>query len=135
VAYTESFNVAGNKPYKLGINRFADQLIGASGDGFKGVKGNCKNVYHQVRIKNYDEVPRNSENSLLKAVANQPVSFTIDSKRGVYRFYSSGVFTGECVTKPTHPVTIVGYGTSNDVSNYWFVKNFGTEVTDLPRMS
>jgi len=115
VEYIESFNAAGNKPYKLDINRFADQPIGASDDGFKRVKGNCENVYPQVRIKSYEQVPRNSE-------------------RGMFRFYSSGVFTGECGTKPNLPVTIVGYGTSTDGSNYWLVKNFDTEVTDLPRM-
>ena len=39
------------------------------------------------------------------------------------RFYSSGIFTGECGTKTNHVVTIVGYGTSNDGTKYWLVKN------------
>ncbi|AES80318.1 papain family cysteine protease [Medicago truncatula] len=43
--------------------------------------------------------------------------------RGMFRFYSSGIFTGECGTKPNHAVTIVGYGTSNDGTKYWLVKN------------
>jgi len=89
---------------------------------YKGVKGNSKKVHHQVQIKSYEHVPRNSEDSLLKAVANQPVSVGIDI-RGMLRFYSSGIFTGECGTKPNHAVTIVGYGTSNDGTKYWLVKN------------
>jgi len=52
----------------------------------------------------------------------------------MFRFCSSEVFTGECGTKPNHPVTIVGYGTSNEGSNYWSVKNFVTKVRDLPRV-
>ncbi|AES80257.1 papain family cysteine protease [Medicago truncatula] len=62
------------------------------------------------------------EDSLLKAVANQPVSVSIDM-RGMFKFYSSGIFTGECRTKPNHAVTIVGYGTSKDGIKYWLVKN------------
>jgi C1A family cysteine protease len=94
---------------------------------YRGVKGNGKKVRRQVQIKSYEQVPRNSEDSLLKAVANQPVSVGIDIS-GMIRFYSSGIFTGECGTKPDHAVTIVGYGTSNDGTKYWLVKNsWGTE--------
>ncbi|RHN47020.1 putative zingipain [Medicago truncatula] len=84
---------------------------------YKGVKGNSKKVHHQVQIKGYEQVPKNSEDSLLKVVANQPVSVNIDM-RGMLKFYSSGIFTGECGTKPNHAVTIVGYGTSNDCTKY-----------------
>ncbi|AES80259.1 putative fruit bromelain [Medicago truncatula] len=86
------------------------------------VKGTCKKVSHKVQIKSYEEVPSNSEDSLLKAVANQPVSVGIDM-RGMFKFYSSGIFTGECGTKPNHALTIVGYGTSKDGIKYWLVKN------------
>jgi len=38
--------------------------------------------------------------------------------------YSSGVFTGECdQTKPNHVVTAIGYGTADDGTKYWLVKN------------
>ena len=35
VAYIDNFNAAGNKPYKLAINGFADQPTEASNDGFR----------------------------------------------------------------------------------------------------
>ncbi|RHN47042.1 putative fruit bromelain [Medicago truncatula] len=41
----------------------------------------------------------------------------------MFRFYSSGISTGECGTQGNHAVTIVGYGTSNDGTKYWLVKN------------
>ncbi|GJV72538.1 senescence-specific cysteine protease SAG39-like protein [Tanacetum coccineum] len=68
-------------------------------------------------------VPANSESALLKAVARQPVSVAIDASGSDFQFYSSGVFTGECGTELDHGVTAVGYGTSDDGTKYWLVKN------------
>lgn len=64
VASIESSILQGKNYTNLAL--FADQPIGASDDGFKGVKGNCKNACHQVWIKSYKQVPKNSEDSLLK---------------------------------------------------------------------
>ncbi|GAU43703.1 hypothetical protein TSUD_254320 [Trifolium subterraneum] len=95
---------------------------------YTGVKGKCKKArYGGVKITSYEQVPSNSEDSLLKAVANQPVAVAIDTS-GLFELYSSGIFTGECGTNLIHAVTIVGYGTSNDGIKYWLVKNsWGTE--------
>ncbi|KAI9070800.1 hypothetical protein K1719_047230, partial [Acacia pycnantha] len=49
---------------------------------------------HVAQIKGYEKVPVNSELALQKAVANQPVSVTIDADS--FQFYSSGVFTEGC---------------------------------------
>lgn len=64
----------------------------------------------------------NSEVALLKAVAHQPVSVSIDASDSSFMFYSSGIYTGECGTELDHGVTAVGYGRANG-TDYWLVKN------------
>ncbi|KAF8413768.1 hypothetical protein HHK36_001761 [Tetracentron sinense] len=90
---------------------------------YKGVDGTCSNKKAAANINGYEDVPSNSEKALLKAVANQPVSVAIDAGGYDFQFYSSGVFTGDCGTDLDHGVTAVGYGTSDDGTAYWLVKN------------
>ncbi|KAI3895502.1 hypothetical protein MKW92_010178 [Papaver armeniacum] len=78
---------------------------------------------HAALIDGYEDVPANSETSLLKAVSKQPVSVAIDASGQDFQFYSSGVFTGTCGTELDHGVTAVGYGTASDGTKYWLVKN------------
>ncbi|RZB75640.1 Vignain [Glycine soja] len=81
-----------------------------------------------AQIKGYETVPANSEDALQKAVANQPVSVTIDAGGSAFQFNSSGVFTGQCGTQLDHGVTAVGYGSTDDGTQYWIVKNsWGTQ--------
>lgn len=76
-----------------------------------------------ARIHGYEDVPPNNEEALLKAASKQPVSVALDATGPAFRFYSKGIFTGECETKVNHAVTIVGYGTSEDGTKYWLIKN------------
>lgn len=76
-----------------------------------------------VSIDGHEDVPPNDEGSLLKAVANQPVSVAIQASGSDFQFYSEGVFTGDCGTELDHGVAIVGYGTTLDGTKYWIVKN------------
>ncbi|KAJ7948418.1 Senescence-specific cysteine protease [Quillaja saponaria] len=98
---------------------------------YSGADGTCntkKESSSAAKIKSYEKVPVNSETALLKAVANQPISVSIDAEGSAFQFYSSGVFTGECGTMLDHGVTAVGYGTTDDGTKYWLVKNsWGTE--------
>ncbi|KAJ0974530.1 hypothetical protein J5N97_016495 [Dioscorea zingiberensis] len=77
---------------------------------------------HAAAIKGYEDVPKNSEDALLKAVANQPVSVAVDAS-GIFQLYDSGVLSGDCGTDLDHGVTAVGYGTASDGTKYWLVKN------------
>ncbi|KAL6505466.1 hypothetical protein OROHE_022845 [Orobanche hederae] len=76
-----------------------------------------------VKIDGYENVPKNDENALMKAVANQPVSVAIDAGGSDMQFYSEGVFTGDCGTELDHGVAVVGYGATADGTKYWTVKN------------
>ncbi|KAL3845910.1 hypothetical protein ACJIZ3_003313 [Penstemon smallii] len=75
-----------------------------------------------VTISGYHDVPANDEQSLLKALANQPLSVAIDASGRDFQFYSGGVFDGHCGTDLDHGVAAVGYGTSKGI-DYVIVKN------------
>ncbi|XP_027911567.1 ervatamin-B-like [Vigna unguiculata] len=95
---------------------------------YKAAGGTCNRGSTPVaEIKGYEKVPPNSEKALQKAVANQPVSVSIDADGAGFMFYSSGIYSGECGTELDHGVTAVGYGIANG-TEYWLVKNsWGTQ--------
>ncbi|CAN8258779.1 unnamed protein product [Cochlearia groenlandica] len=75
-----------------------------------------------VTIDGYEDVPENDENSLKKALANQPISVAIEAAGREFQLYHSGVFTGTCGTTLDHGVVAVGYG-STDGQDYWIIRN------------
>ncbi|KAG2326857.1 hypothetical protein Bca4012_035763 [Brassica carinata] len=79
--------------------------------------------YLAATISGYETVPSNDEEALLKAVSQQPVSTVIDGSGYAFKYYSGGVFDGECGTEMSHAVAIVGYGVSEEGTKYWLVKN------------
>ncbi|KAJ0638919.1 putative zingipain [Helianthus annuus] len=90
-----------------------------------GKDGKCdtsENETKVVRIDNYEGVPANNEQSLQKAVANQPISVSIEAGSRDFQFYSSGIFNGKCGTDLDHGVVVVGYGAEAG-KNYWLLKN------------
>lgn len=93
---------------------------------YSAADGTCnknKEASHAAKISGFEKVPTNSEAALVKAVAHQPVSVSIDASGMSFQFYSSGVFTGDCGTDLDHGVTAVGYGKAEDGTKYWLVKN------------
>ncbi|VVB07569.1 unnamed protein product [Arabis nemorensis] len=75
-----------------------------------------------VTIDSYEDVPTNSEASIKKALANQPISVAIEAGGRAFQLYDSGVFDGTCGVELDHGVVAVGYGTENE-KDYWIVRN------------
>ncbi|KAK7332033.1 hypothetical protein VNO80_28779 [Phaseolus coccineus] len=91
------------------------------------VKGAVTDIKNQRRcaaaqIIGYEDVAENSEEQLLQAVTNQPVSVAVAVNEN-FQSHKKGVFEGPCGTDLNHAVVIVGYGTSEDGKKYWLIKN------------
>ncbi|KAJ3681180.1 hypothetical protein LUZ60_015669 [Juncus effusus] len=90
---------------------------------YTAADGTCESSTPVVTIDGHEDVPKNNEKALMKAVANQPVSVAIDASGKDFQFYSKGVFTGKCGTDLDHGVAVVGYGATSDKKKYWIVRN------------
>merc|ERR1711862_1003802 len=68
-------------------------------------------------------IPASME-TMMSAVAQQPVSVSLQADKDVFRHYRSGIIDHDCGTKPDHAVLAVGYGTDTELKmDYWKVKN------------
>ncbi|TQD81203.1 hypothetical protein C1H46_033232 [Malus baccata] len=98
---------------------------------YQGSDGTCDtNLANEAaaKITNYARVTPNSETDLLKAVSVQPVSVAIAASSQAFQLYSGGLFTDDsCGTELNHAVTIIGYGTTEDGTPYWLIKNSWAE--------
>ncbi|KAF8031060.1 hypothetical protein BT93_D0293 [Corymbia citriodora subsp. variegata] len=93
---------------------------------YRATDGTCNTVAASsivATITGYEDVPTNNEGELLKAVAMQPVSIALDASGQEFQSYSSGIFNGNCGTLMTHAVAIVGYGSTEDGTKYWKIRN------------
>jgi len=63
-----------------------------------------------------------SDQDLMAAAQQQPVSIAIEADQDIFQHYTSGVITGNCGTNTDHGVLLVGYGTDAG-TDYWKVKN------------
>merc|ERR1712034_291034 len=73
-------------------------------------------------VTGFKDVSADSEQDLMSALNQQPVSIAIEADKSVFQLYKSGVLTGTCGTNLDHGVLAVGYGTE-DGKDYWLVKN------------
>ena len=67
-------------------------------------------------------VSANSDNAMMTALAQQPVSIAVQADQSAFQLYKSGVFTGTCGTNLDHGVLLIGYGTMNGL-DYYIMKN------------
>jgi len=120
----------GNQGCNGGLMDYAFEYVRAKGlctesaYPYKGVNGVCKSsCTAAVKISGYTDVTSESEDALMQAVAQQPVSVAIEADRSVFQFYTSGVMdSSQCGTQLDHGVLVVGYG-EQDGEGYWKVKN------------
>jgi len=80
----------------------------------------CDNT--KLKVTSYTDVQKNSDDALMSALVQQPVSVAIQANQPAFQFYSGGVLTGSCGTNLDHGVLAVGYGTL-DGTDYYKVKN------------
>jgi cathepsin L len=74
-------------------------------------------------ISSFKNVAANSETSLMAAINLGPVSVAIQASSQAFQFYSGGVLDdASCGKRLDHGVTLVGYGTENNV-DFWIVRN------------
>lgn len=92
-------------------------------EGQKGVCDRNRASQRAAQINDYKYLPGNDENALLEAVAQQPVVAYVDTKGQQFQFYEGGIFNGNCGTSTDHVVLIVGFGTAEDGTDYWLLKN------------
>ena len=90
-------------------------------DGTCNLSG-CQVGIPQGGVVDYTDVSTDSEQATMSAVAQQPVSITIEANQYSFHLYSSGVVTASCGTRLDHGVLAVGYG-SEAGTDYWMVKN------------
>eukprot|EP00475_Leptophrys_vorax_P012976 TRINITY_DN1934_c0_g1_i1.p1 TRINITY_DN1934_c0_g1~~TRINITY_DN1934_c0_g1_i1.p1 ORF type:complete len:335 (+),score=86.34 TRINITY_DN1934_c0_g1_i1:49-1053(+) len=91
---------------------------------YRAVDGTCRaSSSKYCPVRTYVKVQSGSETALKQAVAQQPVSVTIEADQRGFQFYKSGVFNGACGTNLDHAVVAVGYGVESNGMMYWLVRN------------
>uniref|UniRef100_A0ACD5W7B7 Uncharacterized protein n=1 Tax=Avena sativa TaxID=4498 RepID=A0ACD5W7B7_AVESA len=128
-------SVDGNNGCNGGMMDYAFSYIASSGGlhteeayPYLMEEGSCgdgkKSESEAVAISGYEDVPANDEQSLIKALAHQPISVAIEASGRHFQFYSGGVFDGPCGAQLDHGVAAVGYGSDKGKGHdYIVVKN------------
>jgi hypothetical protein len=98
-----------------------------------GATGRCSPDASKEKyfVDSYSNVQKNSVSQLKAAIAQQPVSVTIEADQLVFQLYKTGVMDStSCGTNLDHAVAAVGYG-SESGQDYYIVRNsWGTSWGD-----
>jgi C1A family cysteine protease len=88
-------------------------------------KKTCKNIPNS-KITKFTDIKPNSDEAMMNALVNQPVSVAINADQKSFQLYKSGVFTDTCGTNLNHGVLLVGYGMENGLDYYILKNSWGT---------
>ncbi|XP_055853685.1 cathepsin L [Episyrphus balteatus] len=103
---------------------------------YEGIDDSCH--FDKAKIgatdKGFVDIPVGDEVKLMEAIATiGPVSVAIDASHESFQFYNEGVYNETACDSENldHGVLAVGYGTDEDGTDYWLVKNsWGTTWGD-----
>lgn len=92
---------------------------------YKAVDDKCdKCSTSAVKFSSCVDVTPNNQLHLKEAVSLGPVSIAIEADTSVFQHYTGGIISSSsCGTNLDHGVLIVGYGTDDNGTKYWTVKN------------
>lgn len=92
---------------------------------YTAVQGSCdkaKEKDTKVSIRNYVEVPYESESELKKAVDGRPVTVSIATTED-WQHYTGGIFEEtDCPSVAGHSLAVAGYGQEGS-KKYWLLRN------------
>lgn len=100
---------------------------------YKGVASTCKynaSTDKAWTVSDCTEVTVDKEQSLLGAIAKNPVSVAIQANHLSFQLYKNGVYSGNCGTNLDHGVLAVGYGTLSGKKHYKVKNSWGNTWGD-----
>lgn len=84
-------------------------------------------THRKVTIDAIVDVPEKNEEALLKTIAHRPASVGVCCGDGIdaWHLYTGGIFntSAHCVEPIDHAVLIVGYGTTDEGTEFWKIRN------------
>jgi len=92
------------------------------GKGSTCTASSCTVGIPKGSVTGFKDVSSDSEQAMMSALNQQPVSIAIEADKSVFQLYKSGVLSGLCGSSLDHGVLAVGYGTEGG-KDYWLVKN------------
>jgi C1A family cysteine protease len=92
---------------------------------YKGRGGSCQATSNagKVKVTSIVNVRGGASAPLKDAIANGPVSVTVEADRRAFQGYTGGVMNSDaCGTQLDHAITAIGYGNENG-QDYYLVRN------------
>jgi len=101
-----------------------DKYPYTSGAGQRAACSTSSEAGATAKVCSYQDCVAGDADSLKAALDKGPVSVAIEADKAVFQNYKSGVITSaKCGTSLDHGVLAVGYGTTDDGTPYFKVKN------------
>lgn len=83
----------------------------------------CKKQMGHLKVHKVNKVTAKSSKALIAAIAEGPVSVTVNASSTAFRNYQTGILNSGCETGLNHAITAVGWGKGEDGQEYYIVRN------------